>query len=331
VRSGSEEIRQSNCNAYINSYADLYASSQLALLTNTYTSVYSCVLFILASVVTPAMNMEVDPTPIPLPEDNPQQPQQRDIKLLPFWTTRPRAWFTFVESWFRLRGIEEDQSRFDHVLSALPAEMISQVIDIVDTMPAEGLYEHFKNQLLEVQQLLDYEKFDVLIKMEPMGGQKPSQLLHAMLEFCPVGMEKHLSFHYLYMQRLPQVLRTQLGEVQAGDLRGLAARADRLWSVQAPSGGVAAVMDEQDGVAAVAAVKPAARGRGRGGGRGGQQATVAKAAAKTAASGGAGAAGTPAADPTPSDLARMSSGLCFFHWAFADKASKCVPPCMWGN
>jgi hypothetical protein len=58
-----------------------------------------------------------------------------------------------MEPRFRLRGIEDDQSRFDHVLSALPAEMISQVIDIVDTMPAAGLYEHFKNQLLEVHQL----------------------------------------------------------------------------------------------------------------------------------------------------------------------------------
>ncbi len=131
------------------------------------------------------------------------------------------------------------------------------------------------------------------------------------------------------MQWLPQVLRTQLGEVQPGDLCGLAARADRLWSVHAPSGGVAAVADEQDGVAAVAPVKPATRGhggkfRGRGGGRGGQQATGAKAVT-------GGGAGTPAADTTPSDLARMSSGLCFFHWAFADKASKCVPPCTWGN
>ncbi len=104
-------------------------------------------------------------------------------------------------------------------------------------MPAAGLYKHFKNQLLEVHQLSDYKKFNVLIKMETMGGRKPSQLLHAMLEFCPVGMEKHLSFHYLYMQQLPQALRTQLGEVQPGDPRGLAARTDRLWSVHAPSGG----------------------------------------------------------------------------------------------
>ena len=57
------------------------------------------------------------------------------------------------------------------------------------------------------------------VKMEPMGGRKPSQLLHAMLEFCLLGMERHLSFHYFFMQRLPQSLRTQLGEVQPGDPR----------------------------------------------------------------------------------------------------------------
>ncbi len=109
-----------------------------------------------------------DPTTIPLPEDQPPQP--RDIKLPPFWTRRPRAWFTFAESRFRLRSIEDEQQRFDHVLSALPAEMVSQVIDLVDTLPAENQYEYFKDQLLDIHQLSDYEKFDMLTKMEPMGG-----------------------------------------------------------------------------------------------------------------------------------------------------------------
>jgi hypothetical protein len=67
--------------------------------------------------------------------------QPRDIKLPPFWITRLRAWFTFAKSRFLLRGIEDDQQRFDHVLSALPAEMVSQVIDLVDTLPAENQYE----------------------------------------------------------------------------------------------------------------------------------------------------------------------------------------------
>jgi hypothetical protein len=135
---------------------------------------------------------------------------------------------------------------FDHVLSALPAEMVSQVLDVVEALPPASQYEFFKNELLNIHQLSDYEKFDALVKMEPMGGRKPSQLLHAMLEFCPLGMEWHLSFHYFFMQRLPQTLRTQLGEVQPGDPRALAVRADRLWSVHSTkAAGTVAVADGQ--------------------------------------------------------------------------------------
>jgi hypothetical protein len=118
---------------------------------------------------------------------------------------------------FRLRGINDEQQKFDHVLSALPAEMVSQVIHLLDTLPQTNPYEYFKTQLLDIHQLSYYEKFDMLTKIEPMGGRKPSQLLHAMLEFCLVEIEKHLYFHYFFMQRLPQALRKQLGEVQPGD------------------------------------------------------------------------------------------------------------------
>jgi hypothetical protein len=74
-----------------------------------------------------------------------------------------------------------------------------QVIDVVDALPPAAQYEFFKIKLLNIHQLFDYEKFDMLVKMEPMGGRKPSQLLHAMMEFCPLGMERHLSFHYFFM------------------------------------------------------------------------------------------------------------------------------------
>jgi hypothetical protein len=143
---------------------------------------------------------------------------------------------------------------FDHVLSALPAERVSQVIDMVETLPDVGQYEYFKTQLLDIHQLSEYEKFDMLVKMEPMGGQKPSQLLHAMLEFCPLGMERLLSFHYFFMQRLPQALRTQLGEDQPGDPRALAVRNDRLWSVHSTKAGTVPEGQEETSSASIAAV-----------------------------------------------------------------------------
>jgi hypothetical protein len=103
--------------------------------------------------------------------------------------------------------------------------------------------------------------------------------------------------------RLPsQALRTQLGEVQPGDPRTLAVRADRLWSVHSTkAAGTVAVADGQEDLpaASIAAVRGAG-GRGRGGrsrGRGAARG-AAKAPAATAAP-----TSVTAAEPTPSDLA----------------------------
>jgi hypothetical protein len=44
---------------------------------------------------------------------------------------------------------------------------------------------YLKAMILETHQLSDYEKWDMLVKMEPMGSHKPSQLLATMMEYCP--------------------------------------------------------------------------------------------------------------------------------------------------
>jgi hypothetical protein len=115
-----------------------------------------------------------------------------------------------------LRNIADEQIQFDHVLSALPEDMVGQILDLVEAAPEAAPYTFFKARILETHQLSDYEKFDMLVKMEPLGDCKPSPLLAAMMEFCPAGMEKTLSFHYYFTQRLPAALHTQLGEVEHG-------------------------------------------------------------------------------------------------------------------
>jgi hypothetical protein len=56
----------------------------------------------------------------------------------------------------------------------------------------------------------------------------------------------------MYLQRLPQSLRTLLGEVEHGDLRTLTARADRLWaSYRKQQQKIAFVEAEKEGVAAI--------------------------------------------------------------------------------
>ncbi len=170
----------------------------------------------------------------------------RDPALIPLPTSLgtssclrsgPRVWFAFAESHFWLCGINDEQQNFNHVLSALPAEMVSQVIHLLDTLPQTNPYEYFKTQLLDIHQLSDYEKFFMLTKMQLMGGRKPSQLFHAMLEFCPVGMESISLLPLLLHAETSPGSQKAAGRGAAWRLRALAARADKLWSVYSAAKG----------------------------------------------------------------------------------------------
>jgi hypothetical protein len=160
----------------------------------------------------------VYPANIPLPDDGFIPP--RDIKLPPFWQSHPAAWLVFVESRFWLHNFVDETAKFDHVLSAFPEEMVGQIQDLVEAAPAATPYTFLRTRLLETHSLSDYEKRDMLQKTEQMSGCKPSKLLADMMEFCVAGLEQSLPFHYLFTQRLPQALRTQLGEVEPGDPGG---------------------------------------------------------------------------------------------------------------
>jgi hypothetical protein len=76
--------------------------------------------------------------------------------------------------------------------------------------------------------LSDHKNLDVLYKSKPLGGQKLSYMLAIILAYCPSGIEQTIMFQYMFMQRLPVTLRTLLGEQEPGDIRSLAARADKV-------------------------------------------------------------------------------------------------------
>ncbi len=111
--------------------------------------------------------------------------------------------------------------------------------------------------------------------------------------------------------------------------------ADKLWAVHAPTASAVAAVSSTEaadaGGGACATIRGGGKGfRGRGGqqrGRGGTKSTTAPAASSAAPA----AAAAATKDPTLSALARLASGLCFYHWNFADRSTKCSPPCSWGN
>ncbi len=114
------------------------------------------------------------------------------------------------------------------------------------------------------------------------------------------------------MQRLPQTLRTLLGEQECSDIRALVALADRLWASHKPQPHeVMAVQEPVGGDSSepqVATVKPKKKQfkKKTGGGNGGG-----------ASSGNGGVL-------SHAEQARVGSGLCFKHFCYGAKANSCT-------
>ncbi len=64
--------------------------------------------------------------------------------------------------------------KFDHVLSALPEDLVGQILGLVEAALAATPYTFLRTRLLETHSLSDFEKWDMLKKTEQMGGRKPS-------------------------------------------------------------------------------------------------------------------------------------------------------------
>ena len=225
-----------------------------------------------------------------------------------------------AECQFHLRRITDEQDRFCILVAALSKESIRLVTNIIED-PPENPYTTLKAVLLKSHQLTDFQRVEKLHQLEPLGGRKPSELLAIMLEICPRGQDTSLFFQYLFLQCLPRELRIMLAEDDHADLRKTAEKADNLWAIHTKQSHdvVAALEPEADSdiVAAIPSRGNGARGGGRSGG----------------SRGGGRAPNSNQQDvSTPRSLAQQSAGLCFYHWSFGDKATKCRSPCSWqGN
>jgi hypothetical protein len=131
-------------------------------------------------------------------------------------------------------------------------------------------------------------------------------------------MELQPVFQYLFLQRLPQTLRTLLGEQECGDIRALAALADRLWASHKPQPHEVMAVQEPVGGSSepqVAAVQPKKKQFKK----------------KTGGGNGGGASGGNGGVLSHAEQAGVGSGLCFNHFVWGAKAKNCVKPCNWSR
>ena len=177
-------------------------------------------------------------------EEEQQQPaprHQQRCKLPDFWPSNPVLWFARAEFNFEVSGVVTEREKFMHAANALSYDALTLVADLVTQPPAIQPYQRLKERLLISHQLTSVQMAERIFDMPELGDRRPSQLLAAMMEFCPEGEVNSAFFRASFLCRLPREIRVLLADEVRGDLKDMAVRADKLFQHHRPK--VAATMD----------------------------------------------------------------------------------------
>ncbi|GBO33497.1 hypothetical protein AVEN_143951-1 [Araneus ventricosus] len=148
------------------------------------------------------------------------------VKLPSFWKANPALWFVQLEAQFALAGITVDDTKFNHVISAVDSVILNSVSDIILRPPDIDKYTILKKRLIELHSESEASKIRTLLQGLELGDQRPSQLLTRMRALAGDTVGEPL-LKSLWMGRLPNSTQTILAALSE-DLAGLATVADKI-------------------------------------------------------------------------------------------------------
>ena len=214
------------------------------------------------------------------------------VKLPTLWTANISSWFSQAEAQFGLRGINQDQTKYWHVVAALDSATATRAASILDDPPNDDKYQTLKRFLLDAYGLSEQQRAQQLLSITDLGDRKPTELLDTMLRLHGKHDSQCYLFRELFLRALPPVVRQGIATSVQKDMRALAAEADCV--LAACSSPCLSAAFTPAGTADDVDLYPVTGRRDvRGNPRG------------------------------------HGDGLCFFHHRFGDAARRCRPPCAW--
>jgi hypothetical protein len=106
---------------------------------------------------------------------------QPHLQLPEFWVETPAAWFAYVESKFRLKGVPAETDCYDYLVAALPRASVRRVLDLLERPDANQPYSRLKERLLVAHEPTNFQRIEKLHQMGPLGDRAPSELLAEMI------------------------------------------------------------------------------------------------------------------------------------------------------
>ena len=219
------------------------------------------------------------------------------VKLPAFMESASIGWFTIAEAQFKLRHIVESATKFYHVLSFLPPEVVMKIRP--DTLQSNS-YENLKQEVVDLYEKSKPELFEKLISKTVLTG-RPSLFLNELITLgSKVGVNEDLVRHR-FLQTVPPTISPVLMAQKDLNINQLGKLADEL-----------VVLTEKNAV--VNEVKPSL--------------TYSKPSPRSRST-------SPAASIIPIGLkpfhAAQKPQICRAHIYFSDKARTCKNWCRYPN
>lgn len=154
------------------------------------------------------------------------------LKLPTFWISCPEAWFMQAEMQFNIKHVKDDTVKFQHVIVALPQEVITKILDILQKPPTIAKYEFIKKTLCERFSLSEEKRLEQLFSDKQMGDRKPSEFYRDMSNIAgSVSMIGSDLLYKLWMRKLPQELQIHLTSSNLDKIEERLTLADKIWDV----------------------------------------------------------------------------------------------------
>jgi hypothetical protein len=168
---------------------------------------------------------------------DPPGPAQRNrthesthLKLPQFWVEDPEMWFFQSENELALNDIMDEQTRYRHLLKALPQTILAKVREVVMAQPRPiNPYSELKRAILERTGLSNRERYMTILSQQPIGDQKPSEILRHFRQLIPDIPEDML--RELFLQKLPNNCQQILAAGSTTSVNQLAQQADKILEI----------------------------------------------------------------------------------------------------
>lgn len=157
------------------------------------------------------------------------QLHQVTLKLPEFWTKSPEVWFARVESQFNTKGITQDQTRYDYVVSSLDINTAEEIQSILINPPPTDKYKNLKTTLIKTFGKSQTQKDTELLNLNGLGDKRPTALLR---KINALNNDPQTLKRAIFLLNLPIPIRNILAGQNIPDIDDLAEAADRIWETR---------------------------------------------------------------------------------------------------